>query len=163
MEVLSAISFLKSGIESVSALIQKSRDEKAVFLELLEEMKQNLKIIRNDYLENSAPPEKIIDVLSIGMLEKAEAARKRKKLDFNRIRKGVIPKIYFVSDEQYRYYADFDTEQLLLKIREKIKELKYKKKLYYSRKGWSKEVNPTRRMNNIANLFILFSRHISRE
>ena len=71
------ISSLLTGINAISKFIDKNREQKAVYIELLEELKDNLKIIQYDYIKNDIPPEKIIKVLKINKLEKAEKARNR--------------------------------------------------------------------------------------
>ncbi len=155
------ISALVSGLNALNNIRLGHIEEKALLEEVLEELKTNLKTISEDYLKNNVPIEKIITVFKINKLESAEKARKRKKLDFNNIKTGKIDKTCFVSEYQYNKYADFDTEKVLLKIRDKISDLKKAKQLYYTRNKWSNKINPLSRMNTIVNLFVLLSNHLS--
>jgi 6-phosphofructokinase len=150
-----------SGISAIQNLRLGNIAEKALLEEVLEEVASNLKTIKEDYIKNEVPIEKIIHVLKISKLESAEKKRKRKKLDFNKIKPGKINRDCFVSKYQFKQYGDFDTEKVLLKLREKISDFKKARRLYFSRNKWSKKINPKSRMNTIEQLYILFSNHLS--
>ncbi len=79
------ISAIVSGISAINNVRLGNIEEKAQLEEVLEELKFNLTIIKDDYLKNEISIEVIIPVLKINKLESAEKARKRKKLDFNKI------------------------------------------------------------------------------
>ena len=155
------ISAIVSGIGAISNIRLGKIEEKALLEEVLEELKFNLKIIKDDYLKNKVSIAKIIQELKITKLESAETKRKRKKLDFNKIKSGKIHKSCFISEYQYSKYSDFDTEKLLLKLLDRITEFKSKKRMYYSRNKWRKNINPKSRMNTIEQLYILLSNHLS--
>ena len=155
------ISAIVGGIEAISNIHLGKIEEKALLEELLEELKFNLKIIKDDYLKNKVPIAKIIQELKITKLKSAENKRKRKKFDFNKIRSGNIHRSCFVSELQYLKYSDSDTEKVLLKLLDHITEFKSKKRIYFSRNKWNKKINPKSRMNTIEQLFILLSNHLS--
>jgi len=100
-------------------------------------------------------------LLKISRLEAAEKARKRNKLDFNKIKPAIISQSCFVTNHQLKYYSSFDTKRVLLKLRDKFTELKKIRKLYYSRGKWKEGANPKRRMRNIVDLLELISNHLS--
>lgn len=156
------IAAIVSGINAINAIRLDKIEEKALLEEVLEELKDNLKTLKDDYLKNDCTIETIIPILKISNLEKAEKARKRKKLDFNKIKAGKIDKSCFVSDHQRKYYSDFDTEKALLKLGEKVKDIKKAKQLYFKRNKWSVKVNQKSRMNTIEELFVLISNHLSK-
>jgi len=156
------ISSLASGINAIKAIRLGKIEEKAILEEVIEELKYNLKTIKDDYLEKGCSTDLIIPALKITCLEKAESARKRGKLDFNKIKSGIIDKDCYVSNQQRKYYPDFDTEKALLKLREKVKEFKKSKQLYFKRNKWSDKINPKSRMNTIVDLFILISNHLNK-
>jgi hypothetical protein len=155
------ISALVSGISAINNIRFGKIEEKALLQEVLEELKFNLKTFKDDYLKNDVPIAIIIQVLKISKLEKAESARKRKKLDFSKLKSGTVKRECFVSDYQYSKYKNFQTEEVLLKILEKIVDFKKAKQLYYQKNKWSKKINPKSRMNTIEQLFILLSNHLS--
>jgi hypothetical protein len=155
------ISAIISGISAINSIRLDNNEEKALFEEILEEMKDNLKIIKDDYIKNDCSIESVISALKINNLEKGERARKRRKLNFNRIKDGKIKTECFVSTHQKKYYSEFDTEQLLLKIREKIKDIKKVKSLYFKRNQWSHKINHKTRMKTIVELHLLLSKHLS--
>ncbi len=151
------------GISAIQNLRLGNIEEKALLEEVLEELTSNLKTLKDDYLKNEVPIEKIIRVLKINKLESAEKKRKRKKLDFNKIKAGKILKDCFVSKYQLKQYGDYDTEKVLLKLREKISDFKKARRLYFSKNKWSKKINPKSRMNTIEQLFVLLSNHLSKD
>lgn len=157
------ISAIVGGITAINNIRLDKNEEKALLEEVLEELKYNLRTIKDDYIKNDVPIAKIVQVLKITKLNSAEKKRKRKKLDFNKIKQGKIRKNCFVSKYQYSMYRDYDTEKILLKLREKITDFKKVKLLYYSRNKWSKKINPKSRMNTIEQLFILLSNHLSHD
>jgi len=155
------ISAIVSGINAINGIRLDKIEEKALLEEVLEELRRNLQTIKDDYLKNKVSIDKITGELAIQKLEAAERARKRKKLDFNKIKEGPIDKTCFVSLYQYSKYKDFDTEKIFLKIRDKVKDLSKAKRLYFNRGQWSNKVNPISRMNNLVGLFILLANHLS--
>jgi len=157
------ISAIVGGITAINNIRLGKIEEKALLEEVLEEIKYNLRTIKDDYIKNEVPIAKIVQVLKITKLNSAENKRKRKKLDFNKIKSGKIHKSCFVSKHQYSKYRYFDTEKTVLKLREKITDFKKAKSLYYSRNKWSKKINPKSRMNTIEELFILLSNHLSHD
>jgi hypothetical protein len=157
------ISAIMSGISAINRIRLDNNEEKALLEEILEEMKDNLKIINDDYIKNDCSIESVISALKINNLEKGERARKRRKLNFNRIKDGKIKTECFVSTHQKKYYSEFDTEQLLLKIREKIKDIKKVKLLYFKRNKWSRKINHKARMKTIVELHLLLAKHLSGE
>ena len=155
------VPILMEGIKAIRNLQIGKIEERALIEEVKEELINNIKIIKDDYITNQVAIFKIITVMKINKLENAEKARKRKKLDFNKIKKGRIDKSCFISDYQYYKYKDYDTSKILLKLREKFNDLKKVKQLYYSNNKWSNKINPKSRMNTIVNLFALLSKHLS--
>ncbi len=155
------VSAIVSGLGALSNIRLGKIEEKALLEEVLEELKFNLIIIKDDYMKNKVPIAKIVQELKITKLKSAENKRKRKKFDFNKIRSGKIHKSCFVSEYQYSKYSNFDTEKVLLKLLDRITEFKSKKRMYFSRNKWSKNINPKSRMNTIEQLFILLSNHLS--
>ena len=150
-----------SGISGFKNLKFAKKEEKALLNEVLEEFFFNLDVVRNDYIKNGLELEAIIPLLKISRLEAAEKARKRNRLDFNKIRTGIISRSCFISNHHVKYYSSFDTERLLLKLRDKFIELKKVRKLYYARGKWKQGINPKRRMSNIVDLLELISNHLS--
>jgi uncharacterized protein YifE (UPF0438 family) len=155
------ISAIINGINAIKAIRLGKIEEKALLEEVLEELKENLETIKDDYLKNGCDIATIITAIKINNLEKAERARKRKKLDFNKIKPGKIHSSCFVSVHQNKYYSEFDTEKVLLKIREKVRKIKKVKSLYFKRNKWSSKINQTSRMNTVEDLFVLLSNHLS--
>jgi hypothetical protein len=160
---INPISVITLGISSIQKIRLGRIEEKALLEEVLEELKHNLKTIRDDYLKNNCEINTVVNVLEIKALEMAEKDRKRKKLDFNRIKDGVIDLSCFVNEHQIKYYQRFDTEKLFLKILEKVKEIKNIKELYYKNGEWSNKINPKARMNTIVDLVLLVSNHLGLE
>jgi len=107
------ISAIVSGIDAINAIRLGKIEEKALLEEVLEELKDNLRIIKDDYLKNGCAIETIIPIIKINNLEKAERARKRKQLDFNKIKPGLIDKSCFVSDHQRKVSLRSDASCLL--------------------------------------------------
>jgi len=70
--------------------------------------------------------------------------------------------MHYAEGLQRKYYSDFDTEKVLLKLREKVKNIKDAKQLYFKRNKWSEKVNQKSRMNTIEELFVLISNHLSK-
>ncbi len=66
-----------------------------------------------------------------------------------------------INDHQIKYFSEFDTEQIFLKFREKIIEIKKARQIYFKRNKWNNKINPKSRMNTIEGLFVLLSNHIS--
>ncbi len=155
------ISAIVSGISAINRKRFDNIEEKAHIQEILEEIQDNFKIIKDDYIKNDCAIENIITTLKITNLEKGERARKRNKLDFNGIKQGKINIQCFVSAHQKKYYSEYDTEQLLLKIREKLKEIKKIKSLYFKGNKWSPKVNQKTRMKTIVELYILLANHLN--
>ena len=107
----------------IESLVTGSREEKAALAELLEESNKNLKIIKDEYMSNDMPVARVLDALKIKKLNKAEELRQRKKLNFNkitpnkRVKKDCINKL---PNNLKENYSEFETEQLFLKIINKI-------------------------------------------
>ena len=78
------ISAIVSGIQAIANMRLGKIEEKALLEEVLEELKFNLKIIKDDYIKNKVPIAKIVQELRIKKLKSAENKRKRKKLNFNK-------------------------------------------------------------------------------
>lgn len=150
-----------SGITAIKKIRQAKDEENALLDELIEELNFNVKLVRTDYLKNGVAVETIIPLIKTTKLESAERARKRKKLDFNKIKPGIISQTCFISNHQIKYYSSFNMEFLLLKLRDKFTEIKKVRKLYYSRGNWRHGINPTRRMKNIVELLELISNHLN--
>ena len=74
------ISAIVGGIGAISNIRLGKIEERALLEEVLEEIKFNLKIIKDDYLKNKVPIAKIIQELKITKLKSAETKRKRKRL-----------------------------------------------------------------------------------
>ena len=150
-----------SGITAIKNIRQAKVEENAQLDELIEELYFNIKLVRTDYLKNGIAVATINPLIKTTKLESAERARKRKKLDFNKIKPGFISQTCFISNHQIKYYSNFNTELVLLKLRDKVTEIKKVRKLYYSRGNWRRGVNPIRRMKNIVELLELISNHLS--
>ncbi|TFG81644.1 MAG: hypothetical protein E4H20_09395 [Spirochaetales bacterium] len=154
------ISIISNGIKAINTIVIKKTEEKAVLEEVLEELKLNMKRINENYLIKKCSVESIISVLSTNSMDEAEKLRKRRKVDLNKIKSGLIELDSFINKHQIRYYQNYDTEKLLLKIREKIHDIQDIKKLHFVDKKWETNVNPKRRMQNLMDLFALASKHL---
>ena len=155
------VSAIFSGVNSIGSIITNSNEKDAILIEFLEELKFNFNLINDDYLKNNLPIEDVIPVLKTSALERAEKARKRNKIDFNQIKKGKVSKEILLTYRHKKHYADYDTERLILKLREKFIQLKKTRKLYFKKNKWNKKVNPKSRMNSLVNLIALISNHLS--
>jgi hypothetical protein len=89
------VPILMEGIKAIRNLQIGKIEERALIEEVKEELINNIKIIKDDYITNQVAIFKIITVMKINKLENAEKVRKRKKLDFNKIKKGRIDKSCF--------------------------------------------------------------------
>ena len=158
---LDPISTIFGCISNLNSIIKNNNEKDAIMIELLEELKFNFNLIGHDYLKNNLPIEFIIPVIKTKALEKAEKERKRRKLNLNEIKSGKLNRQYLQTYHQKKYYEEFDTERLLLKLREKQTNLKKIKSLYFKRGKWNKKINPKSRMNSYVSIVILISNHLN--
>lgn len=150
-----------SGIQAINRIGEKRIEKEALTIDLLEELNTNLKILKDDYIKNEMPVSVIIKEIKIRKLESSVSAARRKKFDFKSLNKGPVDQSCFVSIHQKDHYQNFDTEEILYKIREKVTELKRVRNIYYRKEKWSKKVNPKMRMETILGLFLLLSNHLN--
>lgn len=91
--------------------------------QVLRELRNNLNIFHNAYLNNVAA-DVMIDMLSNDMIKEAI----RENFKFKKLKPGVIEP-YHVFDDRNKKYIGWEADKLVDKIDEKIEELKIIKKM----------------------------------
>lgn len=107
----------------VSFLHQKAKTQDALKKQLFMELRNNLNIFSNGYL-NEVPYDRIIDLLEQEAFKRAV----RENFAFRKLKSGKITE-EVLKDERNRKYLGWTAEKLLEKIDEKITELKHIKQL----------------------------------
>ncbi|MBN8781480.1 MAG: hypothetical protein ABS85_09590 [Sphingobacteriales bacterium SCN 48-20] len=119
--------WLKSGIgplkDLLSYLGQESKTNDVVKRQLLRELRNNLNIFQNAFL-NAVSPDVVIDMLSNQAITDAIKAN----FKFRKLRAGTIEP-YHIFDDRNKRYIGWDAARLTDKIDEKIEELKNIKKM----------------------------------
>jgi len=107
----------------VGFLHQKSKTNDVVKKQLYIELRDNLNVFYNGFL-NEASYDSIIDLISNDAIRMAV----KENFKFNKLRAGKIEAAH-VKDERNRKYIGWDTDKLIDKIDEKIMELRNIRKL----------------------------------
>ena len=119
--------WLKTGIgplkDIISWLSKEGKTNDISSKLILRELKNNLNIFRNAYL-NEVSPDVMIDMLSNEAIRKAMESN----FKFQQLKPGRIEP-YHIADERNRKYEGWDAAKLVDKIDEKIEELKNIKKM----------------------------------
>lgn len=119
--------WLKSAIGPLKDLIvflnQEGKTNDVIKKQLIRELRNNLNIFHNAYL-NNVSADVIIDMLSNDAVKKAVDGN----FKFRKLKPGSIEP-YHINDERNRKYKGWDAEKLIDKIDEKIEELKNIKKM----------------------------------
>lgn len=119
--------WLKSGITPLKDLIaflnKKSQTNNILKKQLIKELRNNLNVFSNGFLNNSSY-DSIIDLLSNDAFQEAV----KSNFTFRKLRTGKIESTD-IYDERNRKYIGWDAERLADKIDEKIVELRNIKKL----------------------------------
>jgi hypothetical protein len=119
--------WIKTGISPLTDLIsyinKKSQTNDVVKKRLLMELRNNLNLFKNGFL-NRTPYDNVIDLLSNDAIQEAV----KSNFPFRKLKQGVIlPQHVF--EERNKKYQGWTAEQLVDKIDEKIVELRNIKKL----------------------------------
>ena len=121
------LDWIKTGISPLTDLIsflnKKSQTNDVLKKRLLAELRDNLNIFKNAFL-NKTSYDKVIDLLSNDAIQEAV----KQNFSFKKLKGGVISTKH-VYDERNKKYVGWSSEQLVDKIDEKIVELKNIKKL----------------------------------
>lgn len=121
------LDWLKSGIAPLDNLIsflhKQSKTADVLKKQLLMELRNNLNIFKNAFL-NKTNPDTVIDLLSNEAVQEAI----KNNFAFKKLKAGAIEP-YHVFDERNKKYIGWTAEKLVDKIDEKIVELKNLKKL----------------------------------
>jgi hypothetical protein len=119
--------WIKTGISPLTDLIafinKKSQTNDVVKKRLLMELRNNLNLFKNGFL-NKTPYDKVIDLLSNDAIQEAI----KSNFPFKKLKGGVIL-VKHIREERNKKYQGWTSEQLVDKIDEKIVELKNIKKL----------------------------------
>ncbi len=119
--------FIAPGIDSLKDLItylnQINRSSNASKKQVVRELRDNLNIFYNAYL-NNIPADSLIDLLSNEAIKDAI----RGNFKFRQLKPGTIEP-YHIADERNRRYMGWTAERLVEKIDEKIEELKNLKRM----------------------------------
>lgn len=121
------LDWLKSGIAPLDNLIsflhKQSKTADVLKKQLLMELRNNLNIFKNAFL-NKTNPDTVIDLLSNEAIQDAV----KNNFAFKKLKAGSIEP-YHVFDERNKKYIGWNAEKLMDKIDEKIVELKNLKKM----------------------------------
>lgn len=119
--------WLKTGIEPLKDLLvflnKESKTNDMLKRQIIRELRNNLNIFYNAYL-NNVSPDVIIDMLSNEAIKEAI----KHNFKFKKLKPGIIRSVH-VSDERNKKYIGWNAEKLADKIDEKIEELKNIKKM----------------------------------
>ncbi len=119
--------WIKTGIAPLKDLIaflnKKSQTNDILKKQILMELRDNLNIFRNGFLNNT-PYDNVIDLLSNAAIQEAV----KQNFAFRKLKGGVILPEH-VDEERNKKYQNWTAEKLIDKIDEKIVELKNIKKL----------------------------------
>src|SRR5258705_9510433 len=121
------LEWLKTGIgplkDLISFLNKESRTADVLKKQLIRELRNNLNIFHNAYL-NNVSPDVMIDLLSNEAIKEAI----KNNFKFKKLKAGNIEP-YHVFDDRNKKYVGWEAEKLIDKIDEKIEELKNIKKM----------------------------------
>jgi hypothetical protein len=119
--------WLKTGIGPLKDLLaflnKESRTSDVIKKQILRELRNNLNIFKNAYLNNISA-DMIIDMLSNESVKEGI----RNNFKFKKLKAGRIEP-YHVFDDRNKKYIGWETEKLVDKIDEKIEEVKAIKKM----------------------------------
>jgi len=153
---------LISAIKEVLTLIKyysKTRIEKSILKQdLLEEMEDNLRLLKVDYLQNNADIIGIIQLLKNDALRQVIISAKEKKFNYNSLQEGKVSPSIFENLRSYEQMKDFDVERFVKNISKKIEHLKTLPVLYPNLK--SNKFRPKVRLNHLIRMYVLFMRHL---
>jgi hypothetical protein len=121
------LDWLKTGIGPLKDLLtflnKESKTSDMLKKQVIRELRNNLNIFHNAYL-NNVSPDVMIELLSNEAIKEAI----RNNFKFRKLKAGTIEP-YHISEERNKKYIGWDTEKLVDKIDEKIEELKIIKKM----------------------------------
>ena len=121
------LEWLKSGIGPLKDLLtflnKESRTNDVIKKQVLRELRNNLNIFHNGFLNNISA-DVMIDMLGNAMIQEAI----KNNFKFKKLKAGAIEP-YHVFDDRNKKYTGWDAEKLVDKIDEKIEELKNIKKM----------------------------------
>ncbi len=119
--------WLKSGIAPLDNLIsflhKQSKTNDVLKKQVLMELRNNLNIFKNAFL-NNVSPDTIIDLLSNDAIQEAI----KQNFTFKKLKAGTVEP-YHVYDDRNKRYIGWNAERIVDKIDEKIVELKTLKKM----------------------------------
>ena len=119
--------WLKTGITPLKDILtflhKEGRTNDVLKKQLIRELRNNLNIFHNAYL-NDVQPDVMIDLLMNDAIKEAI----KNNFKFKKLKAGVIEP-YHVFDDRNKKYIGWDAEKLTDKIDEKIQELKNIKKM----------------------------------
>ncbi len=119
--------WLKTGISPLKDLLiflnKESKTNDALKKQVIRELRNNLNIFHNAFL-NNVEPDVMIDMLSNEAVKEAI----KNNFKFKKLKAGTIEP-YHVLDDRNKKYIGWDAEKLVDKIDEKIEELKDIKKM----------------------------------
>src|SRR5947207_14703865 len=121
------LDWLKTGIGPLKDLLtylnKESKTSDILKKQLIRELRNNLNIFHNAYL-NNVSPDVMIDLLSNEAIKEAI----KSNFKFKKLKVGNI-ETYHVFDDRNKKYIGWDAERIVDKIDEKIEELKIIKKM----------------------------------
>lgn len=121
------LEWLKTGIGPLKDLLtflnKESRTSDVLKKQLIRELRNNLNIFHNGYL-NEVSANTLIDMLENEAIKEAI----KNNFKFKKLKAGIIEP-YHVFDDRNKKYIGWDAEKLIDKIDEKIEELKIIKKM----------------------------------
>jgi len=121
------LDWLKTGIgplkDLLSFLNKESKTADILKKQVIRELRNNLNIFHNAYL-NNVSPDVMIDMLTNDAIKEAI----KNNFKFKKLKTGLI-KSSHVEEERNKKYIGWDAEKLIDKIDEKIEELKDIKKM----------------------------------
>ncbi|MEI9946875.1 MAG: hypothetical protein WDN26_21980 [Chitinophagaceae bacterium] len=121
------LDWLKTGIGPLKDLLaflnKESKTSDIVRKQVIRELRNNLNIFHNAYL-NNVSPDVMIDMLKNEAINDAI----KQNFKFKKLKPGSIEP-YHVSDDRNKKYIGWDAEKITDKIDEKIEELKNIKKM----------------------------------
>jgi hypothetical protein len=121
------LEWLKTGIGPLKDLLtylnKEARTTDVLKKQLIRELRNNLNIFQNAFL-NNVSPDVMIDMLSNEAIKEAI----KNNFKFKKLKAGRIEALH-VKDERNKKYIDWDAEKLVDKIDEKIEEMKNIKKM----------------------------------
>ncbi len=119
--------WLKTGIgplkDLLTFLTQEGKTNDILKKQVLRELRNNLNIFHNAFL-NNVSPDVMIDMLSNDTIKKAV----ENNFKFKKLKPGTIEP-YHIKDDRNKKYTGWDADKLVDKIDEKIEELKNIKKM----------------------------------